>query len=77
MNTVCYERVSYERGLLWTDPLWTEQLWMWSVMNVICYDRGLFRVACYMNRSVLYKAGATYSSGTAMAVPVFRLNNTF
>jgi len=35
MNVVCYEHgvwlVFYESGLLWT----------WSVMNVICNERGL------------------------------------
>jgi len=62
MNMVCYEG-----GLLLTGQLWTDLLWMWSVMNVVfyericyeqvCYERGLFWVVCYdwsdMNGSVL------------------------
>ena len=35
-----------------TVPLWTGLLWMWTVMNVVCYERvcyerGLFRVVRY------------------------------
>ena len=53
MNVVCYERVCYERGLLWT----------WSVtngsvmMNVVCYEQVCYEQVCFewsvTNKSLL------------------------
>jgi len=42
MNVVCYERVYYERGLLWT----------WSVTNVVCYER-----VCHGRRKDFFQEG--------------------
>ena len=40
---VCSERVRYERGLLSTCMVCYVHglLWTWSVMNVVCFERGL------------------------------------
>jgi len=44
-------RLHYEHSHLWVDLLRTgllrtSLLWMWSVMNVVWYERGLLRTAC-------------------------------
>jgi len=49
----CYEVVHYERGLQWKSLFWkwsvtTDLLQRWSVMNMSCYECGLFRVVCYV-----------------------------
>jgi len=51
--------VSYEcggllwTGLLWTGLFWRGLLWMWSVMNVVCYERSLLWTWSVMTWSVM------------------------